>query len=720
MNNIYDLGKAGFVVRGQYSSSSTYERLDVVTYDNEIYSAIIDVPRGIVPGTIEAANYWYKMMAKTPVQQQVLDDIENITNNITNINGDITDIKGNITNLTSDVNELNNIVSRMLVYANTDVSYISSHKIVGVKIPTNIGWGKKTFEFLVVIPCNCRGLAIGQYTNNTTESSSNVIVPKDLESNKRVNWFMQDDIWRIVLGDNGNNTVDYRCELVSREKKVVSTQSLFEATTFSLVQNGPRYNRFTIHPASSIGSLKKNITYVFNCINNKDSFNFGNYCRFKNDDNFEAIGNFAGSSNQKKMFIGNKPVNGVGDYIGFQINPNINGDLFEVNGAENINRYDYDKLENDSHASFGLGNLSFNGPIPIRFPQLAYTGTSMTVSDPIYFNGIHKFSILNKLYVPKNTQFTIVLIPRFNEDGTINELIDDQGNKFYWNIFIYFDEIEKIIYYSSVYPDQLDISGDGQFDVTDISLAIDIVLGNESFNENIDLDNNGIIDVSDINGLIDVLLGRSPVSTRLTEYPVVATKTSEVFKLGNITLNNRKSVAEANAMAKLYKDHIAKYKNYDSSEITFDYSDMLDEYYRIISSNSRKIVTNFWLNNRTDNETFEDFATDYLNNNIISSDSDGYTFVKNLLLVIADIYKQGYISAEDVLDSIQYINDYPAISGQSLEIYEPVVYNVSTVVKESFTGIINVSPISNYLDSAVEGGSNEIQQSIINEINGNP
>ena len=52
-----------------------------------------------------------------------------------------------------------------------------------------------------------------------------------------------------------------------------------------------------------------------------------------------------------------------------------------------------------------------------------------------------------------------------------------------------------------------DINGDGIVDVSDVSIAIDIVLGKADYNSAADIDNSGNVDVSDISAMIDIVLG---------------------------------------------------------------------------------------------------------------------------------------------------------------------------------------------------------------------
>ena len=57
-----------------------------------------------------------------------------------------------------------------------------------------------------------------------------------------------------------------------------------------------------------------------------------------------------------------------------------------------------------------------------------------------------------------------------------------------------------------------DLNGDGEVDVTDVSILIDVVLGkpNDALKPGVvtDLDGNGLIDVSDVGIIIDIVLGK--------------------------------------------------------------------------------------------------------------------------------------------------------------------------------------------------------------------
>ncbi len=50
-----DLGKVGIVMKGAWSNSVTYEKLDAVTYNNALYIASQDVPAGTLPTN---TTYW--------------------------------------------------------------------------------------------------------------------------------------------------------------------------------------------------------------------------------------------------------------------------------------------------------------------------------------------------------------------------------------------------------------------------------------------------------------------------------------------------------------------------------------------------------------------------------------------------------------------------------------------------------------------------------------
>ena len=54
-----------------------------------------------------------------------------------------------------------------------------------------------------------------------------------------------------------------------------------------------------------------------------------------------------------------------------------------------------------------------------------------------------------------------------------------------------------------------DINGDGIVDVSDVNLAIDMVLGKGEFSVRADFNDDGIVDVSDVNQIIDIVLGKA-------------------------------------------------------------------------------------------------------------------------------------------------------------------------------------------------------------------
>lgn len=56
---VYNLGRVGFVVKGEYSASTAYKRLDVVTMNDNVYCAVRDVPVGTVPTN---TSYWSQLI----------------------------------------------------------------------------------------------------------------------------------------------------------------------------------------------------------------------------------------------------------------------------------------------------------------------------------------------------------------------------------------------------------------------------------------------------------------------------------------------------------------------------------------------------------------------------------------------------------------------------------------------------------------------------------
>lgn len=63
-----DLGKVGMRTRGDWSSSATYELLDVVTYNNGLYIAKQAVPANTLPTN---TTYWQKAIDADSIQSQI-------------------------------------------------------------------------------------------------------------------------------------------------------------------------------------------------------------------------------------------------------------------------------------------------------------------------------------------------------------------------------------------------------------------------------------------------------------------------------------------------------------------------------------------------------------------------------------------------------------------------------------------------------------------------
>lgn len=71
MPNITNLGRVGMVLRGEYSPSTSYERLDVVSYQKGAYCAKTAVS-GVVPTN---STYWQTIVSMNDVSEDMYDSI---------------------------------------------------------------------------------------------------------------------------------------------------------------------------------------------------------------------------------------------------------------------------------------------------------------------------------------------------------------------------------------------------------------------------------------------------------------------------------------------------------------------------------------------------------------------------------------------------------------------------------------------------------------------
>ena len=61
------IGVVGFVGKGNWNSSATYNQLNVVYYNGSSYVARVDVPANITPGT-SSESYWQKLLDGSFIQ----------------------------------------------------------------------------------------------------------------------------------------------------------------------------------------------------------------------------------------------------------------------------------------------------------------------------------------------------------------------------------------------------------------------------------------------------------------------------------------------------------------------------------------------------------------------------------------------------------------------------------------------------------------------------
>ena len=73
-NNVTDLGKVGMTPAGSWSASSTYERLDVVTYEGSSYVSLVDSNINFNPST--STGKWQLVAQHGEFTEQQLEDFK--------------------------------------------------------------------------------------------------------------------------------------------------------------------------------------------------------------------------------------------------------------------------------------------------------------------------------------------------------------------------------------------------------------------------------------------------------------------------------------------------------------------------------------------------------------------------------------------------------------------------------------------------------------------
>ena len=228
-NIIQDLGKAGFVLKGDYDASTSYERLDVVGYNGIPYSALQNVPAGHYP--VEGGDaYWYQLMQPSGISDDYKNDVAKI-------------------------------LSRMVFFVKTKTDSIDIDNIVELVFPDNLKVGVDVFEFLVKIPCDCKGLAID------SSHDANKLINHPREEPK----FNRDDIWHFKLTNS-----NYEGNRIYKSNRVVYLDGYLEKTQYD--KTNPK-DRLTIHiNTPNFEGLVAEKTYIIKCINPITDIMFKDFC----------------------------------------------------------------------------------------------------------------------------------------------------------------------------------------------------------------------------------------------------------------------------------------------------------------------------------------------------------------------------------------------------------------------------------------------------------
>ena len=150
-------------------------------------------------------------------------------------------------------------------------------------------------------------------------------------------------------------------------------------------------------------------------------------------------------------------------------------DFFAFNGKNFLvvpyakNESDYHQGHLDGFAIIEIGSSGSSSPLFIKEP------TGDTNYNPMYSNWL-------------NAEVT--------EDGVL--------------IYQYVPDKSMEVYKMTLANETIkgNLNGDGQVDVSDVSIAIDIVLGKANYDALADLDGNGSVDVTDVSMIIDIVLGK--------------------------------------------------------------------------------------------------------------------------------------------------------------------------------------------------------------------
>ena len=125
------LGKVGMLLKGEYSSSITYQKLDVVTYNGETYVAKTETQGNLPTNT----GYWQLVASKGQTPQKGVDYYTNadkaeieadVTNTVSSMIPDVSNF------ITASVNNLVNYYLKSETYNKTEVNNLISAMKTGI------------------------------------------------------------------------------------------------------------------------------------------------------------------------------------------------------------------------------------------------------------------------------------------------------------------------------------------------------------------------------------------------------------------------------------------------------------------------------------------------------------------------------------------------------------------------------------------------------------
>ena len=158
-------------------------------------------------------------------------------------------------------------------------------------------------------------------------------------------------------------------------------------------------------------------------------------------------------------------------------------------------------------------NLKKGATYKLSFVANEYVGTNVDVVDVAYGTGLRPegyAKIFNQLVINSPVE----------ETYSNSEIVPDRNGIYYFGFhtttpagygYLLLKNITITMVKDAPAYARGDVNADGIVDVSDVNIAIDIVLGkdsNDKYDGRADLDGNGMVDVADVNQIIDIVLGK--------------------------------------------------------------------------------------------------------------------------------------------------------------------------------------------------------------------